>query len=129
KIELFSNQLVTTGDNLDERQKDFLQRMHSSANRMRLMVDGLLELSRVNRQEVQFQAVNLAALTRETLSSLEARMARSGGHVEVFSVPPADGETAAEPGPVVHADRLQMQRLLQNLVENALKFDRPGQPP
>ena len=34
-----------------------------------------------------------------------------------------------EPLPVIEADPLQMRQLLQNLIGNALKFHRPGQPP
>jgi PAS domain S-box-containing protein len=130
KIELFSQQLLATGDNLNNRQRDFLQRMNAGANRMRQMVDGLLELSRVNRQEGQFQEVDLAELTRETLSGLETQMESTGGRVEVFSVPnPAHSTIDNNMGPVVKADPLQIQRLLQNLVENALKFHQPGRPP
>jgi signal transduction histidine kinase len=54
---------------------------------------------------------------REVLTDLEVLIERSGGKVEL-----------SELG-VIEADPLQMQQLFQNLISNALKFTKPGNPP
>jgi signal transduction histidine kinase len=48
---------------------------------------------------------------------LEGRLAQTGGRVELAGLP------------ALEADALQMRQLLQNLIGNALKFHKPGQPP
>jgi len=54
---------------------------------------------------------------REVLSDLEVRIEQTGGTVEVADLP------------TVEADPMQMRQLFQNLIANALKFQRPEQPP
>jgi signal transduction histidine kinase len=56
-------------------------------------------------------------VAQEVLSDLEVRLQQTGGRVEVDNLP------------IIDADPLQMRQLLQNLISNALKFHRPGQPP
>ena len=51
------------------------------------------------------------------MSDLEGRLERSGGRVEVGDLP------------TIQADATQIRQLLQNLIDNALKFHRPETPP
>jgi PAS domain S-box-containing protein len=100
--------------NMDENARteaaDYLKRMQNAALRMRDMIDGLLELSRISTQGRPFESVDLNQVVAEVLSDLEGRIIQHQARVEVGILP------------VVEADPLQMHQLLQNLVANALKF-------
>jgi len=117
KIEAFGDLLLENPENLNEYQRDLLMRMRKSANRMRDMVDGLLQLSRVETQAQPFQPVDLGMIVREVLSDLELQIRQSEGAVDECELP------------VIEADPLQMRRLFQNLLGNALKFQPPGGKP
>lgn len=95
-----------------------LKRMRSAAARMDKLLDGLLELSRLELEgKLPTQAVDLRSTLQEVLSDLEVAIAESDAVV-----------TLGELG-VVQAHPVQMRLLLQNLLSNALKFSRPGVAP
>ncbi len=118
KIQAFGDRLSDqAGPALDDESRDYLARMLNAAQRMKVMINDLLALSRVTTRGRPFERVDLNAVAREVLSDLEPRVERSAARVEVG------------PLPVVAADATQMHQLLQNLVVNALKFHRPGASP
>jgi signal transduction histidine kinase len=92
-------------------------RIQSAAGRMRALIQDLLTLSRVTSKARPFVLVELTTIARETLGDLEVPISESEAVVEVHDLPPA------------HADTAQMRQLFQNLIGNALKFRRPGEPP
>lgn len=118
KIQAFGDRLRGRCDGaLGDAGRDYLARMQNAAARMQTLIDDLLTFSRVTTRALPFQPVDLSAVTREVVSDLEARIEQSGGRVEVGDLP------------AVEADPLQMRQLMQNLIGNALKFSRPGEPP
>ena len=118
KIQAFGDRLNTRYKaGLGEQGQDYIARMLDSAGRMRRLIDDLLSFSRVTSKVQPLAPVNLNAVVRDVLSDLEIRVAQSGGRVDVG------------PLPTLPADSVQMRQLFQNLVSNALKFQRPGVPP
>ncbi len=118
KIRTFSDRLeMKSADKLDDVGRECLERMQSAAARMQLLIEGLLTLSRVTTRGQSFEPVDLAQVTREVVSDLEVRIERVEGRVEVGRLP------------TIQADPLQMRQLLQNLIDNALKFHREEEPP
>jgi PAS domain S-box-containing protein len=118
KIESFSRMLLSRSDeNLDDQQRDYLGRIRSAVDRMRLMIDDLLSLSRISTRGKSFVRVDLNQVATEVLSDLEERIKGTGAQVEV------------KPLPSIEADPTQIQQLFQNLIGNALKFYRPEEPP
>jgi light-regulated signal transduction histidine kinase (bacteriophytochrome) len=118
KIEVFADRIkARCGDALGEEGSDYLERMQKAASRMRTLIQDLLAFSRVTTQARPFVRVDLAAVAREVISDLEARIEQTGGTVELGELPTLD------------ADPTQMRQLLQNLVGNALKFHRDAEPP
>lgn len=116
KIQTFSSRLRDKyGDVLGN--DDYLQRILSASNRMRQLIRDLLAYSRVSSESKPFQAVDLNRIIREIQSDLEGQIERTGGTIQVA------------PLPTIHGDEVQMQLLFQNLIQNALKYHRPGVPP
>jgi light-regulated signal transduction histidine kinase (bacteriophytochrome) len=118
KIQAFGDRLSAKYRGaLDDTAQEYIERMMSSATRMRQLINDLLSFSRISTKGIAFEPVNLAVVVREVLSDLEVRMSQTEANVEVGELPTLDG------------DPLQMRQLFQNLLGNALKFHRPGEPP
>lgn len=88
-----------------------LQRIEGAAHQMGNILEELLEISRIGRVDVQLAPVELRPLVEETAELLAGRI--HGGGVDVVIAPDL---------PVVLAHRQHLQRVLQNLIENAVKF-------
>lgn len=118
KIDVFGQRLLQhSAEGLAPSGRDCVQRMQSAARRMRRLVDGLLQLSRVTTQGRQFVSVDLRQVANEVVSDLQANIEQVHGRVEIGELPS------------VEADPLQMRQLLQNLIANGLKFHRDKEPP
>lgn len=95
---------------LDEDGQHYLQRIRAATQRMGSMIDGLLNLSRVNRSQLQMQMVNLTDMTHEIVSFLREESPDRQVYVEVAS------------GLVARGDSLLLRVALHNLLENAWKY-------
>jgi len=102
---------------LDDRGKDYLERMQRSAHQMQKFVDDLLQYSKVTTSSTWRQRVELKEVISHVLTMLEMRIEQTHPIIEVG------------PMPVIEADRMQMSQLFQNLISNALKFHKKGKPP
>ena len=98
---------VDHGDSLTEGAKALLQRQIESANRLGGLVDDLLNLSRIGRQEMRFGTVDLSALARDVALEFNAL-----------------DQIDVEPGMSTSGDGTLLRLVLQNLIGNALKFSR-----
>ncbi|MDY6899253.1 MAG: PAS domain-containing protein [Cyanobacteriota bacterium] len=111
KITAFGDRLkATCQDALTDKGHDYLHRMQNAAERMQVLIEDLLTLSRITTRAQPFVDVNLLRVTQEVLSDLEIRIAQTGARIEIGELP------------IIKADPLQMRQLLQNLISNALKF-------
>jgi chemotaxis methyl-accepting protein methylase/signal transduction histidine kinase len=110
KIQSFSDRLISKYPALDEKGRDYLQRMQSAAKRMQDLIIAILTLSRVTKEGQPFIAVDLTKAAQEALTNLETALQNSGGQVEIEALP------------TVEAYREQMVQLFQNLIGNAVKF-------
>lgn len=118
KIQAFGDRLhANYSDVLDDRGKDYVNRMQNSAARMQQLIQDLLTFSRITTQARPFTAVPLNELIQTVLLDLETRIEDVDGRVQV------------DPLPTIQADPTQMRQLFQNLISNALKFHQPHVPP
>jgi PAS domain S-box-containing protein len=106
-----------SGDNLDEQGRDFLARMQNAAQRMAVLIEALLQYSRVATRAQPFQPVDMLAVVFGVVADMGERIAKSHARIELV------------PAPKVMGDPMQVRQLIQNLVANALKFQRPGTRP
>ncbi|BAU63419.1 signal transduction histidine kinase [Stanieria sp. NIES-3757] len=98
------------GEILDEQAQEYLDRMAQLNQKMQNLVRGLLAFARVTTQAQPFAPVDLNAVVREVIEEFEAEIAQVNAQIEVGELPTVQG------------DRLQLEQLFQNLLENALKF-------
>jgi len=98
------------GERLDASARKHLDRIAQAVHRMRELIDGLLMLSRLSHQPLQFEAVDLSALAQQAFELLQVR-----DHARTV-------EFACEPGVVAQADRTAVSIVLSNLIENAWKY-------
>ena len=104
-------------DDAEARQR-FLGIMREQAGRMTRLVDDLLSLSRIELNEhlAPTGGVHLAPLVEEVTRGLELRAAERGIGIA----------RALPPGlPQVQGDRDELAQILQNLLDNAIKYGRP----
>ncbi len=95
---------------LDEQGRSHLHRLSESANRMAALIDDLLGLARVSREELNRERVDLSALAYTTATSLQR------------ANPERRAEVVIAPSLVVDADRRLLAIVLDNLFSNAWKF-------
>jgi light-regulated signal transduction histidine kinase (bacteriophytochrome) len=115
KIMAFGDRLKSKcGGALGEQGLEYLGRMQNASGRMQTLIDDLLTLSRVTSMARPFEGVDLAEIVRGVLSDLEMRIERTDAKIEVGELPE------------IEADPVQMRQLFQNLLSNALKFQKPG---
>jgi signal transduction histidine kinase/CHASE3 domain sensor protein len=111
KIQAFGDRLLLqSGDQLTDKGRDYLNRILAAAGRMRALIDGLLEYSRVTIRRQPMVSVNLHQVAEDVIGDLDNRLQQASGRVEIGELPTID------------ADPIQMRQLFQNLIGNALKF-------
>ena len=100
-------------------QRRFLGIMAEQAERMNRLIDDLLSLSRIEMTEHQPPAgrADVAAIARRIAASFEPRLAARRTTLAM---------TLASDLPELVADADQIEQVLQNLVDNAVKYGREG---
>lgn len=88
----------------------FLGHLIDSASRMQIMIEGVLNFSRLGPKGLQMQPLDLQDVVGEVVNNMQP----------VLSA--ADAEVVYHDLPTVNADRRQMLQLFQNLIGNAIKF-------
>ena len=92
--------------------------IRGAASTMQKRVSALLKLSQIRTQQSPFVIVDMHAIAQEVVDSLGGPISERGSIVEI------------QPNlPNVYGDTETLGHVLQNLVENALKFAKPGSIP
>lgn len=98
------------GDQLNETGKDYLRRIRAASVRMAGLIDGLLILSRVSRQPIENQTVDLSQLLQEITDELK----------DISDDVPS--EVHIQQGVRVVGDSRMLRVAFQNLLANAWKY-------
>lgn len=110
-IDGFSQALLEEyDDKLDEQGKDYLNRLRAGSQRMGVLIDNILRLSRLSREEMHCESVDLSALAVEITEEL--RSGEPARHADFFITP----------GLMVRGDPALLRIAMQNLLANAWKF-------
>jgi PAS domain S-box-containing protein len=106
-----------SGDKLGQEALDYLRRISNSALRLDLMIQDVLNYSRVVRQGLPLNEVNLETLLEEIVESYPLLQA-PGAEIQI-----------ERPLPKVKANVSALTQCIANLLENAVKFVAPGVSP
>lgn len=113
------------GDRLGHKFRDvlgedgigYIDVMQSAASRMQVLINDLLKFSRLARDPEKFKEVKLNDIIEECLTDLEVSIEQEEAVLTIGELPVLE----CIPG--------QMRQLFQNLISNALKFHKKGEPP
>ena len=113
KIQSFGELIKARFSNdVPEQALDYINRMHRSALRMRVLIDDLLTFSRVSSRAKPFVKIELNKEVKGVISDLEILLKETQGKVNVDELP------------VIDADPSQIRQLLLNIINNGLKYHR-----
>ncbi|MEI7725978.1 MAG: response regulator [Bacteroidota bacterium] len=97
------------GDKLDENGNKSIAFIHGAANRMRLLVKGLMDYSLLGRDSLK-TLIDCEKMVGEVLSELTETIEKEDAIVDVQKLP------------VVHGYEAELKLLFRNLLANALKY-------
>jgi signal transduction histidine kinase len=98
------------GEKLDPTAREFIEYAVDGTKRMKLLIDDLLEYSRIGTRGHEFEKTSISSVVTEVISNLHTLITETGARIEHAGLPE------------IHADRMQMIQLFQNLISNSLKF-------
>ncbi len=119
KVRVFSELLQTQyGGELDPQANRFVQYCVEGAGRMQQLIEDLLAYARASRTgNENVTPVDLGGVVDKVLENLQALIEETQGVVVRAALP------------CLQLEEIRMQQLFQNLIGNALKYRRPGEPP
>lgn len=94
----------------DSQADAWLEQLVRSSERMYNVVHGILAYSRVESRGGAFQPTDLDQLLDQVLATLEVPIRETGARIIRSHLPTVEG------------DRIQLAQVLQNLIDNALKY-------
>jgi signal transduction histidine kinase len=99
--------------------KNKFQTMMDSVNRINRLVGKMLEMSRLEDEDLvlEVESVNLAMVTKEVVSEFESEIKTKDHTLTVLF-----GSSL----PLVKADRLRMHDVMENLISNAVRYTPNG---
>ncbi|MGB5757524.1 MAG: ATP-binding protein [Acidimicrobiales bacterium] len=117
-LELFDEHLQETiGHQLDDEARELRDLTVAAALKMEQLIQGLLSYSRLDRSgRPPRDPVDLRSITEELIDQMAVQLGEAHAKIEVA------------PLPTVAGDEMQLRQLLQNLLENAVKYRRDGEP-
>jgi len=104
------------GQRLDATAHDYLDQIVAGAARMDRLIEDVLEYSRAGRSLKPLQQVDMESVLTQAMANLEGSIREHDARIEVG------------PMPTVLGDQTQLVQLLQNLLDNGIKFRRDETP-
>jgi signal transduction histidine kinase len=100
-----------------EDMPEALRFIRSSTTRMDGLINAILKLSREGRRTLNAERIDMGALMETAASSVQHRIQELGGSI-----------TVEKPVPNIMSDRLALEQIFGNLVDNAVKYLDPARP-
>jgi len=101
-----------------ESRKRFIDSLHKNAVRMTSLISDITDLSAIEsgQIELKLREVDLRRVVEDVFLLLDSRKTTAG--ISFHLLIPA--------GLIVQADQTRLEQILYNLIDNAVKFNRPG---
>lgn len=117
KIQVYGNFLKDKLENgLDTQESKYLEKMLSASHRMQILIDDVLNLSRLSNSDFSLEPLNLNEIINQIIDDLDITIKEKKAKIIVDALPHINGV----PG--------QMRQLFQNLISNSLKFTVSDEP-
>ncbi len=116
---LNANMELGGGENVDRLGRDFdeaIRFIKTSIANMDRLINAVLKLSREGRRQFNPETIDMNGLLDTVTQTVAHRASEIGATVAIETLPP------------VESDRLAVQQIFANLVDNALKYSRNEQP-
>lgn len=97
-------------EKMSETGKEYLSRMEKASNRMRVLINDLLQYSKANRSEKNLVETNLKEVLNDSLTELSQNIEDKKAVIHFSQLP------------VINGIHFQMQQLFTNLLSNSLKY-------
>ena len=104
-------------DKLEKDMNDFLNNVSEGAIKMSSLLEALLDYSRVTKSKREYTAVDTAKCAARVTAAMKFNIVEKKAEVIVDSQLPA-----------VKADKIQIEQVFRNLLDNALKFSGKNRP-
>jgi signal transduction histidine kinase len=102
---------------LSDPQKESLQVVSDWTEKLVHLVDSLLTIQQIERKDLEFAVLDLAAVAKDALHSARAKAAQSGIEFDLEIEPDL---------PPVWGDSAHLEQVFVNLIGNAIKFSPDG---
>lgn len=104
-------------ENMTDAGKEYLSRMERASDRMRVLINDLLQYSKANRAEKNLVPTHLNDVLRNSLTELSQNIEDKKAVVNYAELP------------VINGIHFQMQQLFSNLLSNSLKYSKENNTP
>lgn len=104
-------------ENMSDTGKDYMMRIERAANRMRVLINDLLQYSRANKSEVKLIQTNLNEVLINSLVELSQNIEGKKAVINYTDLP------------IVNGIPFQLQQLFTNLISNSLKYSKENSTP
>jgi signal transduction histidine kinase len=91
--------------------------IRASTTKMDRLINAILKLSREGRRELRPESIDLRAMFEAIAASVQHQLERAGAKIAIESKMPT-----------IFSDRLALEQVFGNLVDNAVKYLDPGRP-
>jgi signal transduction histidine kinase len=102
---------------LSERVPSSLNHIRNSGEKMDMLINGLLRISRVGRLVVHSERVDMNAMLKSVASTMAFQAQKLRAEISIGDLPPCMG------------DHAQLSQVFSNLMDNALKYCEPSRSP
>jgi signal transduction histidine kinase len=117
-VKSFMNRLDQKyGDSLDEKAKQYIYYAVDGADRMEILINDLLEYSRIGRKNTQFKMANLNELLEKVEKLNHSYLDESGGRIIRPEMPQ------------VICQSIPVEQLFNNLISNSIKYRKEDEAP
>ena len=121
-VNALKQRLESTEVLIDPKIVHYIEVIDDSSQKMSLLIDGLLDLSRVGRTELIQIPIDLARLVQTAIKLTKPQTVAALTHT------PDSVEFAVGDLPAVMGDPTLLQQVFSNLIDNAVKFSRGRNP-
>lgn len=100
-----------------EQQKEFIEDLDSELDRLTALVSDLLELSKLEKNDIQLEGIMLDHLLRDVIGEYQYRFARAG----LDLIDNISGQAVK-----IKGAPLQLRQVISNLLDNAMNYTSAG---